>query len=94
MLAPAVKLPGLVKKLRRVFGPLLPGTEHGGAFLVVVIALGKPLAGERGFQPTQFFLCGFPPLPHGGGINAGDDGDILRPLHPALDFQAGHAHLA
>ena len=72
---------------------LLAGAEHLRPLPVQKIPLGKALAGEGGLQLGHFLRRGLPLLPQGPGVYAGDDGHILRPLHPPLDLQTGHAHL-
>ena len=74
-------------------GPVagIPDAEHV-LFVPVEIALGKALAGEGLLQQLHLLLGGLAVLLQGLGIDAGDDGHVLRPLHPALDLHAGHAH--
>ena len=89
---PAIVRPGGGKQLlRRAL--VRPHTEHLPPGAVPEIAVAESLTGKGQPQLLQFFLCRLPPLPDGGGVDAGDDGDVLRPLHPSLDLDAGHAHL-
>ena len=72
---------------------LLAHAEHIGALLVQIVPLGKALAGEGGLQLLQLLGSGRAALPDGPGIDAGDDGHVLRTLHAPLDFQAAYPHL-
>ena len=80
---------GQGEHLLRILVLLLAGAEH---ILLVpgVIALGEALAGEGLFQGNHLLLGGLALLLDGLGIDFGDDGGILRPLHAPLDLHAGH----
>ena len=93
VLPPGVVLAGLFKELGGVLDALGAHTKHIRALLVPVVALGESLTGEGGLQLGKLFPGGFPAFPHGGGIDARDDGDVLRPLHAAFDLQASHPHV-
>lgn len=89
---PAILLPGLGKE---PLGDLLlfPDAEHLRAGFSHVIAVGKALTVEGGGQFVELLLGGLTALPESVGIDPGDNGHILRTLHPALDLGAGHPHL-
>ena len=77
--------PGLGVQLPGLF-PLLTHAEHVRPLPVQIIALGKALAGEGLLQLLQLLRRGLPVFPQGPGVDAGDDGHILGPLHPALQL--------
>ena len=75
------------------FRLLLPHAEHVGALVPHKVPVGEALAGEGGGELGHLFRSGLPALPQGVGVHLGDHPYIFRPLHPALDFGAGHPHV-
>ena len=75
-------------------GLLLPDAEHLRPGVPGIVPVGEALPGESPPQGLHLFRGGLPVLPQGGGVHPGDHGHILGPLHPALQLQAGHPHLA
>ena len=86
-LAALILAPGLGEELTGLRG-LLPDAEHGGAFFVLIVAVGEALAGEGGLQVLELLVGGFPVLLDGSGVHPGDHRDVFRPLHAPLDLQA------
>ena len=77
----------------RVLGALRTDAEHLPAPPAVPVGIGKTGPGERRFQRLPLRGSGSPVLIQEPGIDGADDGHILRPLHPALQFQTADAHL-
>ena len=75
------------------FRLLLPHAEHVGTLVPHKVPVGEALAGEGGGELGHLFRGGLPALPQGVGIHLGDHPYIFWPLHPALDFGAGHPHV-
>ena len=72
---------------------LLPHAKHIRPGPAQVVAVGEALPGKGLLQLAQLLRGGLPALPEGIGVHLGDDIDVLRPLHAALDLRAGHPHL-
>ena len=84
---------GLVKELLGLRRALRTGAEHGLAVAAPPIGVGKAGAGEGLLQLRELCGGGLAALLQQPGVDPGDYGHVLRPLHPALQLQAGDTHL-
>ena len=91
-LFPGIVLACLGKEGLRLPLPFRTGAQHGGAYLVLIVSVGEA-PGEGGLQGLPLCRGGGAAAPEGGGIHPGDQGDILRPLHPPLNLHTGHPHV-
>ena len=81
-----------VKKLFGFRGIFRTGAEHPGTPFALPVPVRKTGAGEGFLQFLFLGGGGSAVFLQEGGINAGDDSNILRPLHAALQLQTGNAH--
>ena len=74
-----------------VLGGILVDAEHLSVHLALVVSGGKALAVEGGVEGVHHLL-GYRRTVNGLAVHLGHGGHVLRPLHPALQLQRGHAH--
>ena len=67
--------------------------EHVRPFFPEQVALREALARERQREPVVFLRRGHAVLMNAAGVHVRDHGDVLRPLHAALDLHAGDARV-
>ena len=92
-LALLVYRPGLLKQLLRV--RRAGGTDpiHIRSDAAPPVTVGKAGAGKGRLQLRRLGGGGRPAFPKQPVVDPGDHGHILRPLHAALQLQAGHAQV-
>ncbi|CAN3974220.1 Aminopeptidase pepS, partial [Dysosmobacter welbionis] len=83
---------GLLKEVLGVRSVLRTGAEHGSAVFALPVPVGEAGPGEGLLQLRPLVGGGTTALLQQAGVDAGDDGHILRPLHAALQLHAGYAH--
>ena len=69
------------------------GAEHVRPLLAEQVALREALTRERQREPVVFLRRGHAVLMDAAGVHVRDHGDVLRPLHAALDLHAGDARV-